>query len=612
MAEGGFIKGLLESEAEESEAEATGLAAEPLAIAVAADNARFDPELSREATAYLRQQAHLVGVQTEHLHEQREVQLDHLKLRRVAERMRVALQAFLVVVGALIGAAFLWSVWSAINDHGLVVEPFSVPADLTARGLSGEVVAKQVLDRLSDLQEQTDSIRAADSYKTNWGDDLKVEIPETGVSVGEVNKYLRNALGHETHISGEVFHIPTGLTITSRAGEEASKSFSGPDADVESLIERVSEAIYGRTQPYRYAVYLRSHGRVPEARAVYEQLATSTRPLERAWAHLGLGFLAEMVGDMQVYASECRLALREVPDFAPALADLVVAEGALQHDEQQFIAAKQSLAAKSSLKTDVSDAWRGFLIDTSKIQVALSSNDLAALTAPAQSILNHNVGAKRSSGTEFLFEQSVLDHDYDAAHRMLNDVSPDERPSLAAMAAVLGHAPQAVDQMRTALAISQAQPTQNVFAERTLKPFLTLALAQAGDLREAQATIVITPVDCDLCVRVRGTIASIGKDRLNTEKWFRLAIQRVPALSQGYIERGQARFRLGDLDGALADARMTVRLSPRFADGYALWGDVLAKERRWGEARRRYSDALRYAPHWAAARRALDEVSARS
>ncbi len=46
--------------------------------------ARFDPDLSRKAGLYLDKQAHLIDVQTEHLHEQREVQLDYPKLRRVA------------------------------------------------------------------------------------------------------------------------------------------------------------------------------------------------------------------------------------------------------------------------------------------------------------------------------------------------------------------------------------------------------------------------------------------------------------------------------------------------------------------------------------------------
>jgi hypothetical protein len=68
------------------------------------------------------------------------------------------------------------------HDTGLVVEPFTVPPDLAQRGLTGQVVAKQVLDRLSELQQQTFSDRPANAYRNSWGDGLKVEIPETGIA----------------------------------------------------------------------------------------------------------------------------------------------------------------------------------------------------------------------------------------------------------------------------------------------------------------------------------------------------------------------------------------------------------------------------------------------
>ena len=108
MAEGGIIQRLFGGgEDSEAEGETGGAAVDPVASAVAIDAARFDPELSRKAGLYLDRQAHLVEVQTEHLHEQRAVQLDHLKLRRVGERMRVAIQSFFVALGALIGVGCL-------------------------------------------------------------------------------------------------------------------------------------------------------------------------------------------------------------------------------------------------------------------------------------------------------------------------------------------------------------------------------------------------------------------------------------------------------------------------------------------------------------------------
>ena len=56
------------------------------------------------------------------------------------------------------------------------------------------------------MQNATTSSRPPQSYASNWGNDLKVEIPETGVSIGELHRFLRDWLGHDTHISGEVWH----------------------------------------------------------------------------------------------------------------------------------------------------------------------------------------------------------------------------------------------------------------------------------------------------------------------------------------------------------------------------------------------------------------------
>src|SRR5581483_4832414 len=102
------------------------------------------------------------------------------------------------IVGAAVVIGLGVMVWQAHQDHGLVVEAFSVPPDLAARGLTGEVVATQLLDQLSDMQGKTGSPRPARSYQNNWGDDLKVEIPDTGVSLGELNRWLRQWLGSQT------------------------------------------------------------------------------------------------------------------------------------------------------------------------------------------------------------------------------------------------------------------------------------------------------------------------------------------------------------------------------------------------------------------------------
>ena len=227
VAEGGLLGELLGGELEAGEAleRSTQADGQGLAAGMAMDLARTEPLVAHKAADFLDRQSRLLDLQALELTEQRPHRLSHLhsqaregKIRRAGQRIRVGMQIFAALVASLIALALIAAAWSAAHDHGLVVEAFSVPPDLVQRGLTGQVVAKQVLDRLSDLQAQTASMRSASTYQNNWGEDLKVEIPETGVSLGDVRRYLREWLGHETHISGEIYRTPTGLTMTARAG----------------------------------------------------------------------------------------------------------------------------------------------------------------------------------------------------------------------------------------------------------------------------------------------------------------------------------------------------------------------------------------------------------
>src|SRR6185369_5033003 len=196
-------------------------------------------------------------------------------------------------------------VWNAAHSEGLIIESFTVPPDMASCGITGQAVASQMLDELTAMQTVTASVRPAKSYANNWGDDIKVEIPETGMSVGEVYRFLRGWLGHETHISGEVRRTKTSITITARSGRDPGKTFAGTEDEFDALVVKAAEHVYGVTQPYRYAVYLVRYAadlgrplRLEEGVALQRKQTESRDPLERAWAWNGLAVL-----DKQIFAN---------------------------------------------------------------------------------------------------------------------------------------------------------------------------------------------------------------------------------------------------------------------------------------------------------------------
>src|ERR1700733_11872739 len=299
MAEG-LIGGILGRQDEKPDVEAPeALAnAEAFAAAVAARLSASDPEVARETAAFLKKQTTLLETQNKHLEEEHPARLHYLRgqarevdIRRFALRLRLGLQIFLALVATAVGIGFLIMIRDAIADHGLVVEAFSVPPDMVRDGLTGEVVAARFLDKLQAMQTATASDRPADSYQYNWGSDIRVEIPETGLSLGEFRKLLRDRFGHSNRITGEVIRTPTGIALTARFGDVPPATFTGPESDFDELAGKAAEAVYRTSQPYRFAQFLAGRDRNAEAYSVIADLATNGTQNERGWADIEWGML---------------------------------------------------------------------------------------------------------------------------------------------------------------------------------------------------------------------------------------------------------------------------------------------------------------------------------
>src|SRR5215470_7719533 len=188
------------------------------AVTIALGAAVGDAGVAEEARHYLRKQVELANYQIADLRREDKVRHWSLRVHHISDVMKLTFElaiAFIVLAIAFgIGAA----VWSAAHDNSLVIEAFSVPPDMAARGLTGQAVAAQFQDKLTAMQNATKSARPADSYASNWGSDIKVEIPNTGISISELYRYLASWLGHETHITGDVFRTTNGVTVIARAG----------------------------------------------------------------------------------------------------------------------------------------------------------------------------------------------------------------------------------------------------------------------------------------------------------------------------------------------------------------------------------------------------------
>jgi hypothetical protein len=496
-------------------AETRGAEADPAAIALALDRAKRDSELSRSASDYLKRQRRLVDLQIDCFDDERRYANAAAKRKRYAEWIRninaTCITVFLTGLLALVS----WTVWDAARDHSLVLDAFSVPPDQAQHGLTGQVIAKQALDRLSDMQPNTWSARPANSYSNNWGEDLRVEIPSTGVTFGELRRFLREALGHEIHISGELTDSAAGITLTIRAGEKG-KSFPAEEKDLERLVQQAAEFAYVQTQPYLYARYLFDHGRRAEALPILVRLEHDPNPLERAWAHVSMGMdAAENESDLVKYAAEQRAALREVPALAQAVNNLIRAEISLGHDAAVFDLADQCLADEWEMKASVAPQWQEQAIANCLVYRSMMQGDYADVVRNASITPPNQIYASFAPG--WLAFGQLFSHDLDGALANSQDFPVNLRDMVEAYVA-LERGDARAEQLWTAVSKEDddlSKPGARDTMLRFSGAYLALAKARLGDLPGAQEQIALTPADCYRCVRFRGQIAALAGDAVS-------------------------------------------------------------------------------------------------
>ena len=628
MAEESFIEGTLGGEPPERE-EGSTAAVDPAAIALALDEARYNTALGATAGAYLDAQRALTQLQIRHFDEERRLAIAAARRKGYADRIRNALATLLAAGAVVVVLCIGGFVLEAVGDHGLVVEAFATPNDLARDGVTGQVIAQRVLDKLQVLQAATVAERPATTYQNNWGAELKVEIPETGISLGEIQKLLREKLGHTQHVRGEVVRTTKGLAITTRLGEEPGETAEGPQDDFDALARKAAEAIYRASQPYRYAQYLLAHGRRQEAQTVADDLADTADARERPWAYNLLANLALASGDLKAAAMAVRRA-EALGGAGGEQAHIDAATVALWsgHD-QDLLTESRHLDTPGFFERTAGDVTP----DTTASNRLISSGYLASQLGDFERAVRDfralvdRTGGKRWSG---FYQSHVVwalarAHDPEAAAIALEDAAPRDRTfyldeasygwfSLPdyQLAAERGDWSAALAELRRVDALIESgrseYPSLALQQPALVRPLTAQALLKLGDLAGASAEIAPTAPDCYLCQRVRGQIAEAEHDTSAADRAFAEAARQAPDIPFAYFEWAQAKLQRGDVSGAIVRFEKASAKGPHFADALKGWGDALARRGDWRSALSKYDEALKLTPAWSDLKRARAEA----
>jgi tetratricopeptide (TPR) repeat protein len=557
-----------------------------------------------KAEAYLDEQTRLARLQSEEL--VREDKLRHWSLRvhHISDVMKLAFEISLAFIVLAVAIGLGAMVWSATQDRDLVVEAFSVPQDMAQAGMTGTVLAGRVLDRFAQLQADTvGTTQGAGSYRREGAEEVRVEIPDTGISLGELNNSLRAWLGHETHVSGDLVRTAKGLALNVRYGSGVGTTAEG--ADLDKLIETSAEHIYASARPYRYAEYLTRHKRFAEAQAIIPALAAHGSAQDRAVAYSTWASLYDFQGDMARAAQMGREAVRLDPENPVARAWLSATENNLGHDEQGYLNAQASI-----------DYWHGAAIagldaDEAALLPVLftayrdeTDGDLSGALDAWHRLAASGWGGYDPAGHAI---DSAADHDMAQARAVAAAIPAKDHDGLANYLVPLTQFSIAWSAGDWSGAVRWAEKTESLLATRPdqatdqrvfLWPQWAYAMARNGDRTGADRLIAQTPPDCDICMRMRGKIAALAQDWPGAARDFAIVAARSPHMPYAETDWGEMLLRKGNLDGAIAKFEIANRKSPHFADPLEMWGEALMAQNRSDLAVAKFTEADKYASAW--------------
>jgi tetratricopeptide (TPR) repeat protein len=611
MAEG-LLRGVLGGEEEETAA-SNKAGPEAFAAAVAANIANQNPEVAAKTAAFFGKQIEVLEVQKKTLEAEYEYFELEWRPRLLGVRLRIAFQIFIALAATVVGVGVAIMIDDAVTSRRVVIEPFDAPPALAARGITGKVVANGLLDELSRLQDATRSSSAARGLSGAWTRNIKLDVPETGVSVGEISRLLRERFGHDVHIDGDLVETPTGgVALTVRGNGVPPKTFNASAAELAKLTVEAAEYVYSKSQPARWAAYLNNMERYEEllafCRTAFASADATDRPrLLQSWALA----IQATGGSTHEALALFRASLKLQPDFWTAHTDLQNALMVLGDEESAWRAGEDMRTAAGGRPGRAPEYYY-------ENWDYLTWNLPAWLNATmADAEANAGVGTGVSAAGPTIADIQSRLHDSEASDLALKTTKEDPHdPSVGALihyvrgrlAADAGDAARAATEMEafgTAYAnpaVSGQIPGYNCW--------IAPAEQAAGRPDKADAVLKTAGTFVD-CYRFRADILDGRGDWPGAQKAYADAVALAPDLPAAYYSWGVALATHGDLNSAAAKLKDANLKGPHWADPLKAWGDVLAKQGKIKDALVKYDKALKYAPNWAALKVAREAAAKR-
>jgi tetratricopeptide (TPR) repeat protein len=495
-----------------------------------------------------------------------------------------------------------------------IVEPFDAPPAFAASGVTGKVVASGLLDKLRELQNSTRADAVRRNLSSTWDGEIKMEVPEVGVSFGELSRILKARFGHDLHIGGDLVQMEGGaIALTVRGDDIASRTFTGAATNLAKLTTDAAEYIYSQSEPVLWAYYLINQGRDVAALEFCRGAISGADKSDRPYLLNTWGSATRNLGDLKESLELTRAALKLKPDYWIAYNNIQVTYAAMGDEEDAWRAAEEMRRVAGGRPGRAPED--NYLVSDTLTGNFREMHD--ALVADADA--HGGIGTRLAGGNQLLIADSEIDlHDPSAAAVTLQTVKPDATNKSSAvivhlerarLAMELGHVLKATEEMEAFAAgfIDPAIVNDNAGDACFIAP----VEEAAGHPKMADAVLKSAGTFVD-CYRFLGDILDHRGDWEGAQKAYVAAVTLAPDLPAGYFSWGAALAKHGDMAGAEAKLKDANQRGPHWADPLKVWGDVLVKQGKAKEALGKYDEALKYAPNWKQLKEAREALAKKS
>jgi tetratricopeptide (TPR) repeat protein len=595
-----------EAESQDAGAEAAAAGgADPAAVALALGGA------SREdAGAFLKDQRALIADQRHHLHEQ----LKQLRLGIFSQRVSIALKGLTALVGLVVVIGVAVAVWNASQAEGLVVDAFSVPPAVAASGVTADVLADDLTTRFAAIRDFANdhSLARSQDVSQDRNQEIKVEIPETGVSLTQAWRYLKSWLGHERRLNGDLRDMGDGKIVLAVAldGRDAFV-LRGTAGDIDGLEDQAAERIFAEVDPTNYVLYLYAKGRLADALAAAARLPQLARtPADMADAYSLWSEMTRVVtGDVALGMARARISVALNAKATASHMELMNDNSLLGHDEDALAQAREiadkrkedepawrnsdGVAYVKRLASDVRNAASGDfqqLLSESCFRRGICSGPVPDLMRAEFAARLHDGTLSRALNANAAAEGPADPVQQQRTRYFLAAAAQDWPAALVAARAYVNAASHDTQYV--------APRMQDIQVATHVMPLLAYALARTGDLAAAHRAIDGTPEDCTLCLDMRGNIDAVQGNWDGAVYWFARAVQAAPSYPFAYVDWGSMLLAQGKPDEAIAKFKLAGEKGPHFADPLEGWGEALMAKNQSHLAVAKFAQAEKYAPNW--------------